>query len=72
MTDFPSRVKLENFHNMDMDRFRLSLNLPKFYVTPSGEIVAWLTKKEVITLNDNCTASLLDDDRISSASVLES
>jgi len=72
MNDFPPRVKLENFDMIDNDRFKLTLRFDKFYVSPNGEIRVWLDKREVIALNDNCTASLLDDDRIMSSSVLES
>jgi hypothetical protein len=62
MADFPPRVKLENFHQQDPDRFKLSLRFDKVYVSPEGKISVWLTKEEVGTLNDHCSASLLDDD----------
>lgn len=62
MSDFPPRVTLENFHQQDADRFKLSLRFEKIYISPEGRVSVWLVKEEVVSLQDHCAACLLDDD----------
>jgi hypothetical protein len=71
MTDWPPRAMIENFEMEDADRFKLSLRFPKVYISPDGRASVWLTRKEVETLQDNCAASLLDDDVTGSSSMIE-
>lgn len=61
--NYPARVALESmFDPKDNERFRMTLRFREFIVENDGSIRVWMDRRDVESLQSNCSVALQEDD----------